>query len=501
MGYAPPLPGTQQSGVLTAPGSVQTQPGSGDTAIEIEIFPTPSASAYTGVTLYFEESLDSGASWLPRAMVDLNTQNIVATNSGLSVSDGSTHGWQTSVSSTGTTQFRVRVSAISGGSASFNLRTWPMPGTPFASAVAAGGSGGPGSFSTMTLTGALSLNYANALSANSGGVQAAATPITGDVNTFTTVGGAGYSGLLPAAAPGRDVTVINEGANYLAIFPAGTDAINGLGASNAINLAAGKKLQFISTATGQWWALGGVGPATEIVTTLATNGAGSLTAAALVGGVVLRTTVATAFTDTTVSAATIANAMANPNTAASWEFTYLNNTDATATLAGGSNVTFPSAGTIVGAGCWARYLVTYVSATSVTIVPIAAGTNYGAIPAFAVTTSAATATATFAANILTGAQFIVAGVASLAGSATLTTRTPAQMLADFANSFVGMTWTVRIANTGAAHTLTIGAGSGWTLSGGSTYAVSTGSYMDFQFTFTSATAGTMVGIASGTNMT
>lgn len=125
--------------------------------------------------------------------------------------------------------------------------------------------------------------------------------------------------------------------------------------------------------------------------------------------------------------------------------------------------------------------------------------NSANLPAFAVTSSAATTTATFAANLLTGAELVVCNVPSLAGSATLTTRTPTQMFGDFLNSFVGMTWTARIANTGASHTMTIGAGSGWTLSGGSTYAVGTGSYIDFKFQFTSPTAGTMTAIASGTN--
>lgn len=90
------------------------------------------------------------------------------------------------------------------------------------------------------------------LAANAGGVQAGATPITNMINRFTTVGGIGFSSLLPVAAAGLNITVINAGANSMNVFPAVGDAINALGANVAFALAAGKTAEFFSTVTGQW---------------------------------------------------------------------------------------------------------------------------------------------------------------------------------------------------------------------------------------------------------
>jgi hypothetical protein len=96
-------------------------------------------------------------------------------------------------------------------------------------------------------------SFADALSANSGGVQAGATAIVTSIARFTTVGGAGYSSVLPASAPGLEITVINAAAaNAMKIFPAGSDAIDSLGASAALLVAAGTVATFYCTVAGQW---------------------------------------------------------------------------------------------------------------------------------------------------------------------------------------------------------------------------------------------------------
>lgn len=96
-------------------------------------------------------------------------------------------------------------------------------------------------------------SFSPPLTASSGAVQAGATLCPAVVNTFNTVGGAGYSGVLPQATAGRIVYVINAGANALNLFPNGTDAIDALGASNAFSLVNGGILQLTATATGQWY--------------------------------------------------------------------------------------------------------------------------------------------------------------------------------------------------------------------------------------------------------
>lgn len=112
--------------------------------------------------------------------------------------------------------------------------------------------------------------------------------------------------------------------------------------------------------------------ALEVVTVLATNGAGTITAAGIAGKVTNRTTVASAFTDTTDTADAIIAAMPNGYVGGSFEYTYINSTTAPATITGGSGVTV-SGITTVNPGKTARYLVTYTAADTVTMVGINGG--------------------------------------------------------------------------------------------------------------------------------
>ena len=91
------------------------------------------------------------------------------------------------------------------------------------------------------------------LTANSGGVQSGATLCANSANVFTTVGGSGYSGILPKAIRGRELVVINAGANPLALFPAVGDAIDGLGANAALTVPVGGNYTFFCTGSGQWY--------------------------------------------------------------------------------------------------------------------------------------------------------------------------------------------------------------------------------------------------------
>lgn len=112
-------------------------------------------------------------------------------------------------------------------------------------------------------------------------------------------------------------------------------------------------------------------PLPEIVTALNTVGAGVPTGAGIAGGVTTRggSQANTAFTDTTDTAANIILAQANVHIGDSWEWTYQNNTNANATLAGGSGVTLTGV-TLVPGGASARFLVTYTGAGAVSMVGI-----------------------------------------------------------------------------------------------------------------------------------
>ena len=107
------------------------------------------------------------------------------------------------------------------------------------------------------------------------------------------------------------------------------------------------------------------------ITTLATNGAGTLLAAAINGGFLNRTTVAAAFADTTDTAAAII--AANPGLVgkigASFVFVYANNSTGVATIGGGMGVTV-SGVTTVPPGVAAEYLITYTAAATLTMVGI-----------------------------------------------------------------------------------------------------------------------------------
>lgn len=108
--------------------------------------------------------------------------------------------------------------------------------------------------------------------------------------------------------------------------------------------------------------------ALEVSTSLSTVGAGTITGAGIAGALVVRSGAqsATAFTDTTDTAADIIAAMPNAHVAQSFEFIYQNTTNAPATITGGTGVTV-SGITIAQANSSTRYLVTYTAAATITM--------------------------------------------------------------------------------------------------------------------------------------
>lgn len=108
--------------------------------------------------------------------------------------------------------------------------------------------------------------------------------------------------------------------------------------------------------------------------TLATNGAGTITAAGIAAGLTLRTTVAAAANDTTDSVANILAAAFSSVAAigASFEWTYVNNSVAAITLLGATSVTVTGQ-TVIPPNSWAKYLVTLTSATTISIVSVGSG--------------------------------------------------------------------------------------------------------------------------------
>lgn len=76
---------------------------------------------------------------------------------------------------------------------------------------------------------------ANALTA-AGTTQVTAVALTADQNRFTTVG-ASSGAILPSMNPGDEMSVINAGANALALYPPVGAVLNALGANTAYSIA------------------------------------------------------------------------------------------------------------------------------------------------------------------------------------------------------------------------------------------------------------------------
>ncbi len=79
-------------------------------------------------------------------------------------------------------------------------------------------------------------------------------PLTSRVNEVATVGVANDAVTMPAALPGLLITVINNGANILEIWPAAGDNL-GAGVNVAVTLAAGTNVTYQAVDTTNWEAV------------------------------------------------------------------------------------------------------------------------------------------------------------------------------------------------------------------------------------------------------
>lgn len=239
-----------------------------------------------------------------------------------------------------------------------------------------------------------------------------------------------------------------------------------------------------------------VAASAEAITAITTVGAGTLTAAGIAGGVIKRTGSTAAFTDTTATAALIIGAQNQPTIGQSWEFTYYNNTVATATITGGTGVTV-SGQTLVPANSWVTYLVTVTSATAVTMVAIGAGALSPRQPVSLTTLGSGVTTGSLPALAIVGPAIrtILKSAATTPGAQLV--RTAAQMLAD-SGCNVGDTLEFRIVQTGAG-TLTLTADGGATVTLTGTMTVAQNTWRDFVITWPTATTATITEVGTGTD--
>lgn len=117
----------------------------------------------------------------------------------------------------------------------------------------------PGNWSAVGTAVGYSAGYStqtalNGITAHSGGGQTNATPLTAMINRVTTVAAAADSVLLPASAPGMEITVVNATAtNAMTVYPTGSDTINA--AATSFSVVAAKTATFYCTNAGQWHSL------------------------------------------------------------------------------------------------------------------------------------------------------------------------------------------------------------------------------------------------------
>lgn len=239
---------------------------------------------------------------------------------------------------------------------------------------------------------------------------------------------------------------------------------------------------------------GGGSGADRANTAITTVGAGTLTAAGIVGGLITRSGSTAAYTDTTATAAAIVAAMgAGADAGDGFEFTIKNTVAFAETLAAGTGVTLAGL-TVVPPLSSGRFLVKLTSLTAVTITGIET-VPLANLPATQFTTIATDTTITAAAGALTGAAHVFyQTTAAGAGGIALTTRTATQMFADTPNAQIGMSFLLTVVSQGGG-TVTVTAGTGVTITGTATVATKT--TRTFVCTFTSATAITLQSVNVG----
>ena len=113
------------------------------------------------------------------------------------------------------------------------------------------------------------LSYVNGLVAFAGGGQANATILSQMTNRVSNVASVNDSVKLPVSASGMNLTVINTGANTMAVFPSGSDVVNG---SASVTQIANSVVSYTCAIAGQWFAEGvGSGFVNSLPTVSATN--------------------------------------------------------------------------------------------------------------------------------------------------------------------------------------------------------------------------------------
>lgn len=225
-----------------------------------------------------------------------------------------------------------------------------------------------------TFTTGVVLPAVNGITAFSGGGQGSATAITAMINRITTSAAAGDSVKLPAATAGLFLVISNSGAAYANVFPASGDAIDALAINTAVSLPVGGRLTFTCSIAGTWVSGGMVlTPTATFVTNTTTT---TFLAGQLTGGAF------TCYVNSQGTPGSIATRSAtqmftdNPGARVGGSYLLrIVNGQGTGilTVTAGSSVTLTGTATIA-INSWRDFVVTYNTATTLTMQNIATGT-------------------------------------------------------------------------------------------------------------------------------
>ena len=149
----------------------------------------------------------------------------------------------------------------------------------------------------------------------------------------------------------------------------------------------------------------------------------------------------------------------------------------------------------INQGCWADFQVTYSALSTMTMVQIAGG-NLGQLQPAQYMSDATATTETFAAGVMTGAQFCNVRLSG-GSSYTATTRTGIQMFADTPGAYLGMSWIVEFTNLNSG-IVTLAVGTSVSAGTTTTLTLSANTTRRFVATFTTVSNVVLNCIGTGT---
>lgn len=210
----------------------------------------------------------------------------------------------------------------------------------------------------------------DSITAFSGGGQSSATQLLNQVNRITTVAAAADSVKLPVWSKGRNIVIINSGANALNLYGQTGDTINGQAANAALSIPGGGTVAEVFTVTqGAWFVQlsnqSGALPFSAVVSI--SSGNGTLTGAQCAGAANFELTTSGATALTTATAAQMLAAMAGAGVGTQWLLRIINTNGGTLTITADGTVTQTIGAMTIATNTWREFEMTITGAATATM--------------------------------------------------------------------------------------------------------------------------------------